>query len=144
MAGDASLLLRPSWTTKAAALAVSLACGACATPPSHNIAFEEYSATLYIEAADGTRVAPLGGDVLSIDGEVGIGPDALRLTPGRHHLGGVHCPPPETIEADETGELSHPVASHGWPISHDFEIGKAYLLRCVDGYPEIVPYEPAR
>jgi hypothetical protein len=124
---------------------VALVVAGCASrAPSFNLAFESTSATLYVEGAEGAPVSPLGGLGLTIDDGVRVGPHAIGLVPGRHHLGGVHCPPPDEIAVDGNGALSYVVPSHGWPLTHDFEVGKSYLLRCDDGYPEIVPYEPSR
>ncbi|WP_146907636.1 hypothetical protein [Arenimonas daejeonensis] len=59
-----------------------------------------------------------------------------------HWISGIHCPAPPVDVSDDSDELARIESPHGFSVGHEFEIGKAYLLRCVDGYPEIVPYEP--
>jgi hypothetical protein len=99
----------------------------CASDASrYNIDYETLSSRLYVEDNEGNLVQPLAGQLVDIDG-LGIGPRAIRLVPGKHWIR-TQCPAgPDGVQW-----------THGPPtIQHDFEIGKAYVLRCEDGYPVI-------
>jgi hypothetical protein len=120
-----------------AALSVLLVAGCQSDGARYNIEYASLSSELYIEAADGQTAQLLGGTQIGIDSQVGIGPDRVVLTPGQHWIRG-NCPPPANAgEVDATGELVYIESTHGFGIGHDFEIGKAYVLRCVNGHPEI-------
>jgi len=108
----------------------SLAIGGCASDSSrYNIDYESLSSSLYVENSDGQLVEPLGGKLVDID-DVGIGRRAIRLVPGKHWIRTV-CPMgPDGVQW-----------THGQPtIEQDFRVGQAYVLRCKDGYPVIVPH----
>jgi hypothetical protein len=101
--------------------------GACASDGfRYNIDYESLSSRLYVEGSDGEVVEPLSGHLVDIDG-LGIGPDAIRIVPGTYWIR-TQCPPaPSGVQW-----------THGPPsIEHTFEIGKAYILSCEDGYPVI-------
>ena len=101
--------------------------GGCASGVSrYNINYESLSSLLYVEAPDGGTVRPLSGGLVDIGG-IGIGPDAIRVVPGTYWVK-TQCPPaPDGVQW-----------THGPPsIEHEFEVGKAYVLRCEDGYPVI-------
>lgn len=103
----------------------------CTTTPSYNIDFEETSARLYIEAPDGSTVAPFGGQIVDVDG-IGLGREAIRLPPGKHFIRH-RCPTlPDGI-----------LAAADWApsLEFNFEIGKRYLLRCKSGSLIVVPFE---
>ncbi len=120
----------------------ALIAGCASRGVDYNLDYAARSASLYVEAPDGSLVSPLEGATLAIDGTVALGPQALRIPPGQHWIRGVHCPAP-LVDDEADGRLARIESPHGFGTGHLFEIGKAYLLRCVDGYPEIVPYEPA-
>lgn len=102
----------------------------CASTSSYNIDFEETSARLYVEGADGNTIPPFAGQIVDIDG-TGFGREAVRLVPGKHFIR--HgCPTlPSGI-----------LAASDWApsIEYDFEAGKKYVLRCIDGGLVIAPY----
>ena len=102
-----------------------LIAGCASTIPTHNVDFASLSSRLFVEAPDGSLVQPLGGQIVGIAG-INIGSDSIGIPPGTHWVR-TSCPPdPDGIQS-----------FHGQSVQHEFEIGKAYVLRCRGGYPEI-------
>lgn len=109
--------------SKPAGSALLLLLASCASATHHNIDFESTSASLYVEAPDGSIVKPLAGAIVDVDG-IGLGRDAIRLLPGWHAIRH-SCPAlPEGI-----------LAAADWAptIAYDFQAGRKYVLRCKDG-----------
>ena len=107
------------------AISTILIAGCASTDPTHNVDFASLSSRLFVEAPDGSLVQPLGGQIVGIAG-INIGSDSISIPPGTHWVR-TSCPPdPDGIQG-----------SHGQSVQHEFEIGKAYVLRCRGGYPEI-------
>lgn len=103
----------------------------CATTSGINIDFETTSARLYVEAPDGSFVSPFSGQIVDVDG-IGLGREAIRLSPGLHVIRR-SCP---TLPA---GIL----AAADWApvVEYRFEAGRKYALRCGEGGLAIVPLE---
>lgn len=126
-----------------AAASALLAVGCATSAPSHNIEFASLSSRLYVQGDDGRIVSPFGGKVIGVaDMDFVLAADAIGIPPGHHWIRG-NCPPPAVIATNGSGELPYIESTHGFNLGHEFEIGRSYLLRCVDGHPEIIPYEPA-
>ena len=107
------------------AISTVLIAGCASTAPKHNVDFASLSSRLFVEAPDGSLVQPLGGQVVGIAG-INIGSESISIPPGAHWVR-TSCPPnPDGIQG-----------SHGQSVQYAFEIGKAYVLRCRGGYPEI-------
>jgi hypothetical protein len=107
------------------AVATLLLVGCAAAGATHNVDFASLSSRLFVEAPDGSLVKPLGGQVVGIAG-INIGSESIGIAPGTHWVR-TSCP------AGSDGIQ----ATHGQSVQHEFVIGKAYVLRCRDGYPEI-------
>jgi len=110
-------------------LAASLLAGCASNGAQYNVDFASLSSRLYVEGPDGLPVKPLGGNVVGILG-INIGRDAIGIVPGTHWVR-TSCPPdPDSI-----------VGTHGQSVEYTFEVGKAYVLRCKEGYPVIEPFD---
>lgn len=110
-------------------LVASLVAGCASHWSQFNADFPSLSSQLYIEGPGGSPVEPLGGNIVGILG-VNIGTDAIGIVPGTHWVR-TSCPPgPNSIQG-----------THGQSVEHEFEAGKAYILRCQDGKPVIELFE---
>lgn len=99
--------------------------GCAAAGSTHNVDFASLSSRLFVEAPDGSLVQPLGGQIVGIAG-INIGSESISIAPGTQWVR-TSCPPdPDGIQG-----------THGQSVQHEFVIGKAYVLRCRNGYPEI-------
>lgn len=110
-------------------LAASLLAGCAPGAARCNVDFASLSSRLYVEDPDGLPVKPIGGKIVGILG-INIGSDAIGIVPGTHWVR-TSCPPgPDAI-----------AGIHGQSVEHEFEVGKAYILRCRKGYPVIEPFD---